>query len=82
MHNSSNPNKNYFQHAVARNQVLTAVLSKKYCKSVKMANILRNVPELCDFNSKLFKGWLTLTLAGEAAIQAVISSLRKLLQFL
>ena len=27
---------------------VTVVPSKKYCNSVKMSNILRNVPELCE----------------------------------
>ena len=34
LHNSSsNPSKNYFQHAVVKYLVLTAVPSKKYCNS-------------------------------------------------
>ena len=48
LHNSLNPSKNYFQHAVAKYQVLTAVPSKKYCNSVKMSNIFKNVPESSD----------------------------------
>ena len=38
LHNSSNPNKNYFQHAIAKNQVLTAVPLKEIiyqCQIVK-----------------------------------------------
>ena len=38
-HNSSNPSGNYFQHAVDKNEILTAVPSKKYRNSVKMSNI-------------------------------------------
>ena len=48
LHNSSNPSKNYFQHAVTKNEVLTAVPSKKYLNSVKISNILRNVSESRD----------------------------------
>ena len=48
MHNSSNPGKNYFQHAVAKNEFPTAVSSKKYCNSIKMSNILRTVPQSHD----------------------------------
>ena len=40
--------KNYFEHAVAKNELLTTVPSKKYCNSAKMSNILRNVPESRD----------------------------------
>ena len=47
-HNSSNPSKNYLQHAVAKNELLTAVPSVKYCKSFKISNILGNVPESRD----------------------------------
>ena len=45
---SSNPRKNYFQHAVAKYKVLTAVPSKKYRNSVKISSILENVPESND----------------------------------
>ena len=45
---SSNLRKNYFQHAVAKYKALTAVPSKKYCNSVKITNILENVPESHD----------------------------------
>ena len=48
MHNSSNPSKNYFQHAVNKNEVLTAVPSKKYRNGVKMSNIFKNVLESRD----------------------------------
>ena len=46
--NSSNERKKYFQHAVAKNQVLTAVPSNICCNSVKMSNNEKNVPELRD----------------------------------
>ena len=36
LHILSNLNKKYFQHAAAKNKVLTAVSSKKWCNSVKM----------------------------------------------
>ena len=54
LHNLSNPSKNYFQHAVAKNEVLTAVFSEKCCNSVKMSNILGNVPESRDHAKPLF----------------------------
>ena len=45
---SSNPRKNYFQHAVAKYKALTAVPSQKYRNSVKISSILENVPESND----------------------------------
>ena len=44
---SLNPSKNYFQHAVVKYQVLTAVPSKKQSE---MSNILRIVSESHDNN--------------------------------
>ena len=40
---SSTSSKNYFQYAVGKNQTWIAAPSKKYCNSVRMSNILRNV---------------------------------------
>ena len=48
MHNSSNPSKNYFYNAVAKYKVLTEVPSKKFCNSVKMLSISKNIPESRD----------------------------------
>ena len=45
LHIASNPSKNYFQHAVSRNQVCTAIPWQKYCTSVKISNTWRNIPE-------------------------------------
>ena len=45
LHILSNPKKDYFQDAVAKYKVLTAVPSKKYCNSVKISSILRSVTE-------------------------------------